>query len=173
MEKPLPQLYQTKMKICYEQYRICHSKELKSLSILLADVFLRVPVREVWAKSLRAISRYSGIKFLWLVKKKWTILMFGRYLKKTKGFETQFHNIIVSIFIKTVVKDHGDTFSPFFLFNRRKNYLSHNNIVQVQIFFPEGTHPSSEITEIQGVGKVWRAKCPPRWAVWIFSATTQ
>ena len=43
MEKPLPQLYQTKMKICYEQYRICHSKELKSLSILLADVFLRVP----------------------------------------------------------------------------------------------------------------------------------
>ena len=35
-----------------------------------------------------------------------------------------------------------------------KNYLLHNNIVQVQIFFPEGTHPSSEITEIQGVGKV-------------------
>ena len=193
MEKPLPQLYQTKMKICYEQYRICHSKELKSLSILLADVFLRVPgvfffsrwpggacsfntclnVREVWAKSLRAISRYSGIKVLWLVKRNGQSWCSADIWRKRRAFETQFHNIIVSIFIKTVVKDHGDTFSPFFLFNRRKNYLLHNNIVQVQIFFPEGTHPSSEITEIQGVGKVWRAKCPPRWAVWIFSATTQ
>ena len=38
--------------------------------------------------------------------------MFGRYLKKTKGFLNAIsQHIVVSIFLKTLVKDHKDSFS--------------------------------------------------------------
>ena len=49
---------------------------------------------------------------VFMVSKKWTILMFGRYLKKTKGFLNAIsQHIVVSIFLKTLVKDHKDSFS--------------------------------------------------------------
>ena len=35
--------------------------------------------------------------------------MFGRYLKKAKSFEMQFHLIVVSVFLKAHVKDKGDS----------------------------------------------------------------
>ena len=37
--------------------------------------------------------------------------MFGCYLLETKSFEIQFHLIVVSMFSKECVKDHGDSSS--------------------------------------------------------------
>lgn len=43
-------------------------------------------IREVWAKSMRAFSKYFGIKFtrVEIYTKDWTILIFGRYLNKAR-----------------------------------------------------------------------------------------
>ena len=40
--------------------------------------------------------------------------------RKRSAFDMQFHLIVVSIFLKTCVKDHGDTSSQLFA---RKKYL--------------------------------------------------
>lgn len=64
-------------------------------------------VCEVWAKPMRAFLRYLGVKFLWS-----DILMFGRCIYKTKHFrQKQFYLIVISIDLKTCVKDHGGSFS--------------------------------------------------------------
>ena len=39
--------------------------------------------------------------------------MLGCYLQKNEAFDMHFHLIVVSIFFKTYVKDHGDSFSRF------------------------------------------------------------
>ena len=48
-------------------------------------------------------------------------LMFGRHLKKTKRFDTQFHLTVVSVFLKTCVKGHGDS---SYLFATKKELIS-------------------------------------------------
>lgn len=81
------------MKICYDQgaqrYRSCHYKELTPLPVLLAAVNFsalgtvlpksftgafssdsRLDVCEVYVEPVKALSRYFGMKFLWLEKRK-------------------------------------------------------------------------------------------------------
>ena len=86
MVKRLAQLYQTKMKICYE---LCYvllttCSGIFSPQLLTGACFSNtcLNIREVWAKSMRAFPRYFGIKFIRveIYTKNWTILIFGRCL---------------------------------------------------------------------------------------------
>ena len=94
------------------------------LPILLAAIFLgtgncsykivhfflqygRLDVLEVKAESVRALSRYFGMKFLSLEKLGvWPLSVENKAL-----LTMQFQLIVVSIFLKTCVKDHGDSSS--------------------------------------------------------------
>ena len=72
----------------------------------------RLNVREVKTESVRELSRHFGIKFLSLEirykkGKSWCLAVICR---KRCAFDMQFHLIVVSIFLKTWVKDHGDSF---------------------------------------------------------------
>ena len=96
---------------------------MKPLPIMLAAIFLRgncsskidhrsfssnspLDVCEVKTESVRALSRYFGIKFLSLEirKKKENVIC-----RKRWAFDMQFHLIVVSIFFKKWLKDHGDS----------------------------------------------------------------
>ena len=73
----------------------------------------RLDVREVKTESVRALSRYFGMKFLLLEirqkkKKSWC---FDVICRKRSAFDMQFHLIVISIFLKTGVKDQGDSSS--------------------------------------------------------------
>ena len=110
-------------------HRSCYSNEMKPLPIILAAIFLsgncsskidhrsfflqygRLDVREVKTESVRALSRYFGIKFFIVrntVKKgkSWCLAVICR---KRCAFDMQFHLIVASIFLKTWVIDHGDS----------------------------------------------------------------
>ena len=73
----------------------------------------RLDVCEVKTESVRALSRYLGIKFSSSVKygkkgKSWCLAVNCR---KRSAFDMQFHLTVVLIFLKTCtcVKDHGDS----------------------------------------------------------------
>ena len=114
-----------------QRHRSCHSNEMTLLPILLAAVylgtgncsskivywsfFLQWPPRCSW--SLREICK-SVIEIFWdkdfvvrnTVKngQSWCSAVICR---KRSAFDMQFHLIVVSIFLKTCVKDHGDSSS--------------------------------------------------------------
>ena len=114
-------------------HRSCHSNEMTPLPILLAawflgtgncsskivywNFFLQQPPRCSW--SLSEICK-SVIEIFWeqvfMVKKKkkngqsWCSTVI---CTKQSAFGMQFHLIVVSIFLKTCVKDHWDTSSRF------------------------------------------------------------
>ena len=63
-------------------------------------------------KSVRALSRYCGMKFFMVRNSnKWTILIscLAVICRKQSAFHMQFHLLVVSIFLKRCVKDHGDS----------------------------------------------------------------
>ena len=63
-------------------------------------------------KSIRALSRYIGRTYLWLeTVKNGQYCCLAVICRKWSAFDIQFHLIVVSIFLKTCVKDHGDSFS--------------------------------------------------------------
>ena len=112
-------------------HRSCHSNEMTPLPILLAAVFLgtgncsskivywsfflQQPPRCSW--SLSEICK-SVIEIFWE-----EVFLFRNTVEngqswcstvicaKRSAFDMQFHLIVVSIFLKTCVKDHGDTSS--------------------------------------------------------------
>ena len=86
-------------------HRSCHSNEMTLLPILLAAVFRVIEI--FWDKVFMVRNT---------VKKgqSWCSAIMCR---KRSAFDMQFHLIVVSIFLKRCVKDHGD--SPSRLLERR------------------------------------------------------
>ena len=93
-----------------QQYFSVETVLLKSITEAFSSNS-RLDVREVKTESVRASSRHFGIKFLSLEirykkGKSWCLAVICR---KRCAFDMQFHLIVVSIFLKTWVKDHGDS----------------------------------------------------------------
>ena len=123
------------MKICYDQgyndigvviatkwryYLFYLQQYFSALGTVLSKSFTgafsynsRLDVREVSAKSVRALSRYFGKKFVMVrnTVKNWQSWCSTVICAKRSAFDMQFHLILVSIFLKTCVKDHGDSSS--------------------------------------------------------------
>ena len=120
-----------------QRHRCCHSNEMKLLPILLAAVylgtgncsskivhgsfFLRQPPRchEVLSEICKTVIVIFWDKVFMVrntVKngQSWCLAVVSR---KRSAFDMQIHLIVVSIFLKTCVKDHGD--SSTWLLERR------------------------------------------------------
>ena len=71
---------------------------------LFPPIASRLDVREVKTESVSVLSRYFGMKFLSLeirLKKMENLDVWPLIEKKRGAFDTQFHLIVVSIFLKT------------------------------------------------------------------------
>ena len=128
LEKLPPQMNQIKM----QWHRSLRSNEMTLLPNLLSAVFLGTgncsfksftgafssnyffDVREVYAKSVRTLSRYFGIKFLWLAIRK-------NGQSRRSAFDMQFHLIVVSIFLKTCERSWTRQLQPI---ARKKDWIS-------------------------------------------------
>ena len=108
-----------------QRHRCCHSNEMKLLPILLAAVYLGTgncsskivfpPTATSMSWSLSEICK-TVIEIFWdkvfmvrnTVKngQSWCLAVVCR---KRSAFDMQIHLIVVSIFLKTCVKDHGDS----------------------------------------------------------------
>ena len=124
LEKLPTQLCWINMKICYDQYylwlRSFHSNEMTPLNTskyyvqpYFSAPETRLPKSFRWAfssnKSLQALSIYYWLKFLWLkTGQSWCSAVMWR---NWSAFEMQFHPIVVSIFLKTCVKNRGESFT--------------------------------------------------------------
>ena len=111
-------------------HRSCHSNEMTLLPILLATVYLGTGtcsskivhesffLQYDWCSSSLSEICKSVIEIFWE-----EVFMFRNTVKngqswcstvicaKRSAFDMQFHLIVVSIFLKTCVKDHGDSSS--------------------------------------------------------------
>ena len=92
--------------LCLQQYFSVATVVPKSITGAFSSNS-RLDVREVKTESVSTLSRYFGMKFLSLEKRlKRKILMFELAViwRKRTAFDTQFHLIVVSIFLKIVWK---------------------------------------------------------------------